>query len=71
MIDNAIFEDCENNKEFYDNFEANSEDDTAKKMYAFLVAEIISFIAGWVCEKCGDYDAVMWEELNPKVNQFH
>ena len=59
MIDRAISEDYELNKKFYDKFEANTADETAQKMYAHLVNEIIGSIAGWICEKCGDYDGPM------------
>ena len=70
-INSAIYEDCELNKKFYNRFEANTEDETAQKMYTHLVNEIIYFIALWICEKSGDHDALMWEELNPQNHQMH
>ena len=71
LIDGAVFEDWELNKQYYNRFEANAENETAKKMYAHLVKEIVDFIAYWVCEKCGDLDGLIWNEINPSDNQIH
>jgi len=71
MIEGAIFEDVGFNKQFYHKFDTNAEDDTAQKMYAHLVKEIVHFIALWVCEQCGDPDGLIWKELNPGDNQVH
>ena len=71
LIDCAVFEDRELNKQFYDRFKANAENETAKKMYVHLVKEIVDFIAYWVCEKCGDVDGLIWDEMNPSVSQVH
>ena len=70
MISGAIREDKEINKQFYDRFETDGQNEIAQQMYTHLVEEIIGFIALWVCETCGDYDGTLWENLNPQSSNM-
>lgn len=70
-IGNAIFEDYLIHQKFYTGHVVDETDEIAQKVYHHLVGEIISFIAFWVCEKTGDSDGIMWENLNSNSHQMN
>ena len=70
FYDDAIFEDKECNKIFYNNFILNDKMDLALNMYKTLLFEITNFIAFKSCKDPKDPDELikdlydLWQNLN-------